>query len=309
MNARVILAVVAATGIAHAQPEVVAPPPVAKPPYSLPWQLRAAGVSNCVRSDTAIGFYEPEGASADGRTIASMLVFAYKLSDELAPMVRLGYVANEPPATGGTRPEGGSAFLNPIVGVTYAPKLSGPIRVAGFLGTSLPVGQGGGDSPDAETAAALAAASPTRSGMDGSMLSPNYLGVIPGVDVAYVDHGFTLQGEFTVVQYFRVRGENNPATKDSTRTATTMGVHAGYFVLPFLSLGSEVRYQNWFRNPSIPTAAKRRDNLTLAIGPRVHVQLGKTTWLRPGVAYATGLDQPMRENEYHIVQLDIPVVF
>jgi hypothetical protein len=32
-------------------------------------------------------------------------------------------------------------------------------------------------------------------------------------------------------------------------------------------------------------------------------------WLRPGIAFAAPLDNPMKDSKYKIVQLDIPFAF
>src|SRR5690349_3103423 len=75
-------------------PAAPAPPP---PPYSLPWQLRPVAVANVVRSDTAIAFYENPMSKESGSTVASMLLASYKVTPDLAPMLRLGIVSNSPP--------------------------------------------------------------------------------------------------------------------------------------------------------------------------------------------------------------------
>ena len=48
--------------------------------------------STSLRSDTAVAFYD-NGAGAKGSTVATMLLASYKLTPSLAPMVRLGFVA------------------------------------------------------------------------------------------------------------------------------------------------------------------------------------------------------------------------
>jgi hypothetical protein len=152
--------------------------------------------------------------------------------------------------------------------------------------------------------------------MDNSMFAVNYMTVIPGVGFAYIDHKLTVQLEATVFQLFRVKG--NDATQispDATRTNSTMGVHAGYFVLPMLSLGGELRYQRWLSTPSrivmgvksdIPSP--NMDTVSFAVGPRFHFKLGNT-WLRPGISYAQVVDHPFKDAHYKIVQIDLPVVF
>ncbi len=52
----------------------------------------------------------------------------------------------------------------------------------------------------------------------------------------------------------------------------------------------------------------RRETLTFAVGPRAHFKFG-TRWLRPGIAYAQGIDNPMKQRKDRIIQVDLPFVF
>jgi hypothetical protein len=90
-----------------------------------------------------------------------------------------------------------------------------------------------------------------------------------------------------------------------------MGLHVGYFFIPQLSAGAELRHQRWLSTPASITADEDtlRDNSTFAIGLRVHFGLSGTVWLRPGLAYARAIDDPMDAASYDILQLDIPVAF
>src|SRR4029077_20823072 len=153
-----------------------------------------------------------------------------------------------------------------------------------------------------------------RSGMDNAMFAVNYMTAILGADVAYVAHKLTIQAEATVFQLFRARGEDNlKASNDSTRTNSTFGLHVGYFFLPVLSAGAEIRYQRWLSTPT--TGAKnamtgvvtstnfpdnRLDTLTVAVGPRVHFKLSKSIWCRPGFSYARGVDRPLTDASYNM---------
>ena len=89
----------------------------------------------------------------------------------------------------------------------------------------------------------------------------------------------------------------------------------GYFVIPMLSLGAEIRHQRWLSTPKTiqgnPTYSEStlRDTTTFAVGPRVHLKLGETMWLRPGIAFAMPLDDPMSDAKYKIIQIDVPFVF
>jgi hypothetical protein len=278
------------------------------PPYSIPWQLRPAAAVNIVRSDSTVALYENPAGNA-GSAVATMLLGSYKLTQSWAPMVRVGFVQNSPPdAVGGmATPASGQSFINPVVGATYARPVS-PARLAGFVGVTIPIGMGGGNTPDAGANNANSAGIAARSGMDNAMFAVNYFTMIAGIDAAYVAHGVTAQIEATIFQLARVRGD--VAAKDSLRTNGTAGVHLGYFVIPRLSLGGELRYQRWLYTPTTRLAANTttRDTVTMAIGPRAHFKMGKS-WFHPGISYARGLDQPLTTSSYNMVQVDLPFVF
>ncbi len=304
----------AAVGVAAvATPPVpavpLAPPP---PPYSLPWQLRPATVGNVVRSDTATAFYK-DAAGNTGSTVASMLLASYKVTPEIAPMVRVGFVKNDAPGMG----VDGSSFLNPIVGATYSHKM-GSFKLAPFLATTIPIGMGAGNMPDAGANAANGAGIRARSAMDNAMFAVNYMTGIAGVGFAYVDHKFTAQVEATLLQLFRVRGDSAAGATDASRTNSTVGLHLGYFVIPQLSFGGELRYQRWLSHPTarntmtganVPIVDANMDTVTFAVGPRAHFKVSKTSWIRPGISYARGLDAPLTTTSFNVVQIDVPFVF
>jgi hypothetical protein len=269
-------------------------------------------VGNVLRSDTAVAFYDGAAGAGSGSSVATMLLGSYKLTPSLAPMVRLGLVQNSAP---GAAPDA-SSFVNPVVGATYSQKVAGAFRVAGFLGVTIPIGMGGGSMPDAATAAANTAGIAARSAMDNAMFAVNYTTAILGGGFAYIANKLTVQAEATVFQLFRVKGNDMTGiSPDSTRTNSTMGLHVGYFLLPMISLGGEIRYQRWLSHPTriamgmrsdIPTP--NMDALSFAVGPRFHFKLGNT-WLRPGISYAQALDKPNSDANYKVVQIDIPFVF
>jgi hypothetical protein len=127
-----------------------------------------------------------------------------------------------------------------------------------------------------------------------------------------VKHGFTAQIEATLIHSRRVRGELREP--EASRTNFTTGLHLGYFFLPELSVGAELRHQHHIDAPldvAQEATGTLIDNTTIAVGPRVHLHLGGSMWFRPGVAYARGLDKPMAAAtpNYHIVQLDLPFAF
>jgi hypothetical protein len=293
-----------------ASPVPATPPAVPAPPYSLPWQLRPAGPATVVRSDTSVAFYDGTAGQA-GSTVATMLLASAKVTPTLAPLLRVGFVQNDAP---GATPDG-TSVVNPLLGLTWGRRWGG-MRVAAFAAGTVPVGQGGGDKPDAGASTANTAGLRARSGMDNAMFAVNYFAAIGGADVAYVDHDLTVQAEVTLFELMRVRGEHAAGSMDGTRTNSTAGLHVGYFLFSKLSLGGELRYQRWLSTPTqlvmgnrvdISDAAK--DTLTVAAGPRLHLPLGHGMVFRPGVSYAQGLDQPLSSASYHMVQVDLPISF
>jgi hypothetical protein len=290
----------------------VAPKPK-PPPYSLPWQLRPVIPGNVVRSDTVIGYYQSK-STRGGSAVASMLLFSYKVIPEFAPLVRLGLVANSPPTDKSTRWN----FLNPVVGATYGPKIHPNLKLGLFLGLALPFGSGGGTDPHPAAGPANAAGIATRSAMDNAMFAVNYLTVFPGVGFAYVGSGFTAQVEVTLLELLKTRG---PDAADKSNTNFTTGLHLGYFLIPQLSIGGELRHQRWLSTPAAVKADKTgtlRDTSTVAIGPRAHFKLGESMWLRPGIALALPLDNPLAygpsrqaaaTSHFKMVQIDVPFVF
>ncbi|HVV49872.1 MAG TPA: hypothetical protein VHO06_09450 [Polyangia bacterium] len=285
--------------------------PASPPPYSLPWQLRPVAASTAIRSDSSVALYDSNGAS--GSSVVTILTGSYQETRHLAPLAKLAFVEN---AALGTTPSI-SSFVDPIVGLTYARRV-GALRWAAFAGAAVPIGQGSGDHPDKGVAAANKAAVAARSGMDNSMFAVNYFTAVAGGDLAYVDRKLTVQAEATLFESLRVHGDSaGAASTDAARTNSTMGLHLGYFVIPALSLGAELRYQRYLSTPTQLNATGMKVNLpdanldtaTVAIGPRGNFAIGRATFIRPGISYARVLDQPLASQSYNIVQVDVPVVF
>ena len=307
--------VVPAVPVTEAPPESVdtAPPPAAAkpkpPPYSLPWQLRPVGPGNVLRLDTSFGFYKNPATDKSGSALATSLLGSYKIIPDLALIGRVGLVHNSPPDAPAPAPQSATSILNPVVGGLYGIKLSPSLKLGLFLGFALPVGTGGGTNPDANKMAANGVGILTRSAFDNAMFAVNYFTVFPGIDFAYVAHNLTVQVEATVLRLTKVRG---PDTIDHANTNFTAGLHVGYFIIPMLSLGAELRHQRWLSTPNAvgkDATHASRDVSTFAIGPRLHFKLSETIWFRPGVSLTLPIDDPMKKAEYKVVQLDLPFSF
>jgi hypothetical protein len=330
LNAAVFTGICGCVSAAHAQaaaPEAYKPKPA---PYSLPWQLRPVVAASVVRSDTTFAFYKDTAGKESGSTLASMLLGSYKVNEHFAPLVRIGIASNSPPSSAKTSAgadlKSSTNFLNPVLGAIYAIKPARPLRLAFFLGVTLPIGSGGGDDATPQAAATNAAGIRARSAMDNAMFSVNDFAIFPGVDFAYVAKGFTAQVEATLFELTRVKGDKAPAlglakNPDKSKTNLTLGLHIGYFLAPFISLGAELRHQRFVSTPkgvaldddpaNTPLLEPQgtRDTTTFAVGPRFHIQLSKSIWFRPGAAFSMPLDDPMQQTKYKIVQLDLPLSF
>jgi len=304
--AAAIIALASATAPASAQSASQPPPVAAKPaPYSLPWLLRPAIPASVVRLDETMAFYRDPVSVASGASYLTGLIATWKASPNWVPVFRQVFVHNDAPSGG--RDVSGSGVSNPLLGVSYLRPFGRGWRFSGFAATTIPVGSGGGDSPDAGAAAAMSAAISARSAMDNALFAVNYWTVVGGLGIARVTPGLTLQAEVTLLQLTRAHG---PASQDESRTNLTAGLHVGHFVSPRLSLGGELRIQRWLSDAA---PARRdpaaREQLTFGIGPRFHFKIAGRHWLRPGLSYSRAFDDPMKKKGYDILQLDVPLVF
>lgn len=249
---------------------------------SLAWQLRPVTLDNVARIDSAAAVFNDRNRNLD-LAVATTLTGTYRLSDAWAPMLRLGLVGNDAP---GAALDGG-AFANPLVGTTYAREL-GTYRLAVFAGATIPVGTG-----SSRTHAASMTARPA----DRAMFAVAELAAIAGVDFAYVNRDFTAQGEVTLVQAVRVRGDEMPTGSLSTRAS--VGVHLAYVVGWHVAVGGDLHYE---------------DTLTASVGVRTQLALDRDTRVRPGIAVlrgldGRGLDAPPITARTTAVMIDIPVTF
>jgi hypothetical protein len=259
-------------------------------------------VATVARVDQTVAGFEDPTTGISGDTWVTSFIGSWKATPQIGALVRVSWVANHPP---GAIPSG-QAFSNPLLGVVWAQQKA-EWRGAVLAATSLPVGQGGGDDPDAGQAAAMSAAIPARSAMDNALFAVNYWTAIVGGDVAYVRGNATVQAEATLLRLFRARG---PETQDAARTNFTSGLHAGWFFTPAISAGGEVRWQRWLTDAApVRANEEARETVTAGIGPRFHFKLAGGRWLRPGIHYSFPLDEPLKASSYGMIAVDVPLSF
>ena len=101
--------------------------------------LRPLTAGNVVRLDTVVAFSKTKD------TVPVLLLGSYKILPNLAAIVRLGIIHSETKGPGGTK---ATSFINPAIGALYSIPLGEAWKVGLFAGTTIPVGMGGGDTPD-----------------------------------------------------------------------------------------------------------------------------------------------------------------
>jgi hypothetical protein len=300
-------------GAAHAATDAIEPvagvastatPPTAPATplrYSLPWQLRPLSAGNVLRLDSSAAVFNDADGNVD-IAVATVLSASVRLTPRWTPTLRLGLVGNNAPGAA----LDGSSFVNPLVGATYA-RTIGSYVFALFGATTVPIGTGAGDVRYFRAARTNAASMVARPS-DGAMFAVNYVTAIAGADFAYVSHGFTAQGEATLLQFVRVRGGADAGANEPLRTQAAAGLHLGYFIGSHLSLSGDLTYQRWLAHPMTANM------VTVAVGPRAHFRLGKQASIRPGVSFVRGLDArgfdaPLITAQATAVQVDLPVTF
>lgn len=284
---------------AAAQQEPALPTPQQQQPYSLPWALRPIIPVSVARLDTVVALYRDLQDDL-GVTTVLMPTAGYRITPQLMGIARLGLTGAALP---GAAP-GAVSVSNPLLGAIYGVRLSNSLRFACFLGGTIPIGSGGDKSADPAAAAANAAGLLARAAMDNAMFAPNDVTVIPGLDLAYVNHRLTVQIEVTFLQLMRVK--NEAAQSDRFKTNMTLGLHAGYFLHRLLSAALELRYQRWLAPPAVVSTM---ENLSLALGPRFHFPLPGGGVLRPSISYSAGLAGTLHDRSYHAIGVDVPYLF
>lgn len=271
-----------------------------KAKYALPFAMRPAIAPNLLRIDAAV-------ALLDGARVNTSLFTGggkpFGLMPDLGFYVRAGVVRSSPDAA-----DGATAYTNPLFFALYTPEIAPKLRMPLFAGVTAPIGSGGGDSPNVARRAAAASGIYARQAMDNALFATNYVTPTAGIGLAWVDKGFTVQGEVQVLQLLRARG--GAVDSDKARTNFTSGLSVGYLIVPFLTASVEVHYQRWLSTPAaVEKNGALRDQATLGGGLRANVPLTDAILARPGISYFRGVDAPMTSAAYQIVQLDVPIAF
>ena len=317
-----------------------APPPPAPTKatafYTLPFHLRPTAAVNVVRLDNVLGQYDATGdktkvRGGKGMKEVSILNAGYKFAKDFGMLARIGVANDFPDKDVSPNAKNGYALTNGLLFLTYAPSfMEGDIRTGFYLGVTAPIGSGGGTHGNTAAKAVNSGAGLVRSNMDGALFLVNDLAVIPGVDIAYVKYGLTLQLELTYLEIMRVRGADDktiPATyqSDVTKRNFVGGLFVGYAFIPQLSAGVELRYQRWLKPPhairnlgdkDFPTYSQETQdrydtqiqNMTAAVGLRGNFKIGDKTFFRPAISYAMGLVGQIADQKYHLIQLDLPFI-
>lgn len=273
--------------------------------YARPFLLRAIEPGNMTAIDVSAAF-----AKTRNSQVISW-IFAKAITDNLSLHLRWGLLYDIPK----TGPRSDS-FLNPSLGALYTILRPSQNVRFGLLGSiTLPISTAAGDKPVAPAPDAIRKGVLARSSMDNAMFDANYIAPTLGAGVAYTTDEITTQAEVTVSEHILVRGKN--VESDRARTNLTAGLHFAYFPIHSLSLGVELRYQQWLAGDAIRSGANNSaiDTWTLGFGPRAKWRIGeKHLWICPALSFTMGLNFPIGfggafAEEYRTLQVDVPLLF
>jgi hypothetical protein len=267
----------------------------------LPFQLRSASPRSGLRVDTIVAPYRHAGESALETVV--FLSGQVRLQQHFFLQARWGFADNRV----GTGERNRTGFVNPSLGVILAFPVGSLFRFAASTAVGFPLATDG-DANDADGLFLQRQGALARSSMDNNAFSPNDLGVPTGLSLAFVNRGLTAQVDGTIIASGRVKGAGTDG--DGAKVNSTFGFFLGYYVIPEISLGAELRYQYYLLPPSIvdldPSA---RDNLTAGAGGRVDIELSDSARMRPGICLSMGLAGYVEQQSFRMVQFDVPISF
>lgn len=290
-----------ASTVAAAAPDDVPKAVPAPPQYAAPWGLPSVFSGTGVRLDNSFALskdMQSQGVFTD----ASVLGMSYKIRPGFAVAAKVGWVVNQP-ATGDSQ----TTVSNPAIGANFTVPFGNGIFLGAALSTTIPVGMGGGNTPNRPALVADRAGIFARSALDQALFSTNYLTIVPMVSAAWLGHGTTVQGTAALTQAIRTRGEL--VSTDAYQTGMGMGLHVGYFPIRPLSIGTELRYVVALTaTPQVKMDPAMREQVSVAVGIRGHLAVGPSS-IHPGLSYTRGIDAPMARASYNVIGVDLPVVF
>jgi len=259
--------------------------------YALPLQLRPISQLTVVRTENISSYYQ------DNFTNLTLLTLGYSLHPTLGVGMRLPMIYAEKGGDSVTQ------FGNPAGWLIYTPYPNDTFRVSFLLRAALPLGAGSGDNPSPIVKHANSIAMLSRFSMENMLFLPNDFTVLNGITAAYVKGDLTLQVDSAIINNFKWLD----STGDNTRTNSTIGFAAGYYVAESVSVHGEALYQHWLSTPkAVQEDESKRFNLSGLVGVRYH-QKTESGWFRPAIAYGRGLVGPI--SNFSEIRVDFPISF
>lgn len=281
------------------EPLAAAPSPPTPPepprPYSVPLLLRPLPAVNVVRLDTVVALHDAYGPAASGLAadVVQIVTVGVRATDWLMLLARGGWDHSTEAGTSG--------FANLVLGANFTTPIERTFRFSGFVGVGLPIGTDASGSPIHRNARWA------RMAMDNALFNVDHLAAIGGVGAAWIDAGWTLQAEATLLVFGRVEGTGDEAIVNSS-----FGLLVGYFVVPELSLLGELHHQHFLSDPvalrTDPYGGELRSQTSGSLGVRAHLSFG-TVRVRPALAWSVGFDPPLAGDAWQSIHLDVPVFF
>jgi hypothetical protein len=237
----------------------------------------------------------------DQTTTLTIVSVSRQIGERTSLFCRLGMVHDrstvEPRAWG---------VSNPAAGATLQLRLPGRLELGLVLGTTLPIGSGGGDTPTRPDALRA-----MLNGTDwgGPMFGPNHLDLFEGLRLAASLGRLTVRLRSTLHPALRVRGERNDSLGrwvvfTSSGLSATCALGRMARVLGELA---ETRFLN--HPPFLGQAPGDRSDHYAVAGLALALGVGGGRELRPTVSVARAVDAPKNRRDFRLVEVELALAF
>jgi len=244
------------------------------------------------------GAFETAGTD---QLFIGVLEMTIDASPRLQLFVQLGFMGDWRSSGAGQDSMG---MGNPVVGATYELPPFAPFRLHLTVGSTIPVGSGGGD--DANPTVRDAMLSATDWG--GPMFAPNHLDLFVGGKISYSSGVFGLRARSTFNEGIRVRGETVDVLGSNVMfVANALRGTVNLRKLSFFGEYLETRILN--TPPFVRADPSARVSQYLGVGVSAQAGAIHKTALEPTLRFVRGIDQAKWDSGFQVIELGLTASF
>lgn len=195
---------------------------------------------------------------------------------------------------------------NPVLGATLQVLFGDRLQLVIVLGSTVPLGSGGGDAPG-RPGALRAMLNGTDWG--GPMFGPNHLDLFEGFRFATSAGPLTLRARSTLHPVRRVRGKRTD-TLGRWVIFTSSGVSAAYSLPRTATLFGELAETRFLNRPAFlgPDPAARSDHYAI-LGLALDFALGAGPRLQPTLSLGRAVDAPKNARAFRLAEVGLQLSF